>query len=137
MKNKRAISTVVTTIIIIALSLVAIGIAWGFIQNLIQDSASDIDIESRCLKAGLEITAADDSSVTVKNIGTIEIQKVEVTLSNSTDSEQEETTTKLKPQAVETISVDTVTDATDASAVVIFDGTYCRSATTYEIAQTP
>ncbi|MEK6827062.1 MAG: hypothetical protein AABX99_01090 [Nanoarchaeota archaeon] len=39
-KDKRALSTIVVTLILIVLSLVAVGIVWGFISNIINKQIS-------------------------------------------------------------------------------------------------
>jgi len=48
MRNKKALSTVVTSLIMILLVLVAIGIVWVVIRGIIQSGTSQVDILSNC-----------------------------------------------------------------------------------------
>ena len=41
-KNKRGMSAIITTLIIIALALVAIGIIWFVIQNVLSSTKSEV-----------------------------------------------------------------------------------------------
>ena len=58
-KNKRGLSTIVTTLIIVALSLVAVGIVWVVVNNIVSKQTTNIDYKAKCLD--LEVRA---SSVT-------------------------------------------------------------------------
>ena len=49
MKNKKGLSTVVTTLIIILLVLVAVGIIWGVVNNLLSKSSDTIESSTKCL----------------------------------------------------------------------------------------
>lgn len=55
MKNNKGLSTVVTTLIIILLVLVAVGIIWGVVNNLLGKSSGTIESSTKCLD--LEIRA--------------------------------------------------------------------------------
>jgi hypothetical protein len=57
-KDKRGLSTVVTTLIIILLTLVAIGIMWFAVRGLFDNSAGQADALSRCNLIDLRITSA-------------------------------------------------------------------------------
>lgn len=54
--NKKGLSTVVTTLIIILLVLVAIGIVWVVIRGVIESGAGQIDVSSKCPMLDLRIT---------------------------------------------------------------------------------
>lgn len=54
--NKRGLSTVVTTLIIILLVLVAIGIIWIVIRGVIETGTSSIDYSVKCLKVDVRAT---------------------------------------------------------------------------------
>ena len=49
MKNKRGLSAIVATLIIILLVLVAVGIIWVVVRNLIQEGAEQVDISTKCM----------------------------------------------------------------------------------------
>ena len=55
MKEKKGLSTVVTTLIIILLVLVAVGIIWGVVSNLLNRSTGTIDVTTKCLDINLEV----------------------------------------------------------------------------------
>ena len=56
--NNRGMSAIVTTVILTALVLVAIGIVWAVISNIIEGGAEDIGISGKCLDVNLAITTA-------------------------------------------------------------------------------
>ncbi len=64
MNNKKALLQVVTTVIFISLALIAIGIVWAVIQGLIQGGASDVSVNSKCLKVDLSIDGASCNDTT-------------------------------------------------------------------------
>jgi len=60
-KNKRGMSAIVTMLIIVALSLVAIGVVWYIIQNLISDTEDEViqgseDLFANCADVGTVTT---------------------------------------------------------------------------------
>ncbi|MBT4377040.1 hypothetical protein HOD29_06720 [archaeon] len=56
MNNKKGLSTVVTTLIIILLVLVAVGIIWGVVNNLLTSTSSKSDVALRCLDVDVQAT---------------------------------------------------------------------------------
>lgn len=58
MNDKKGLSTVVTTLIIILLVLVAIGIVWFVVGGLLENSAERIDVLSECPLIQLDIVSA-------------------------------------------------------------------------------
>ena len=59
MNNKRGLSTVVTTLIIIALSLVAVGIIWVVVQNVMKGQTENINYQSKCLDLNVRANAVN------------------------------------------------------------------------------
>ena len=57
MINNKGLSTVVTTLIIILLVLVAIGIVWVVIINVIEEGTADIETSTKCLSVDLKANA--------------------------------------------------------------------------------
>ena len=49
MENKRGLSAIVATLIIILLVLVAVGIIWVVVRNLIQEGAEQVDVSTKCM----------------------------------------------------------------------------------------
>ncbi|MBU2503721.1 MAG: hypothetical protein KJ879_01565 [Nanoarchaeota archaeon] len=57
MDNKKGLSAVVATLIIILLVLVAVGILWVVIRGVIQGGADTIELSQKCLDIQLEASA--------------------------------------------------------------------------------
>lgn len=71
MKNKRGLSTIVATLIIILLVLVAVGIIWVVVRNLVQQGTEQIDISSKCFDT--EIRAVKVTNVS--NLYTVTVSR--------------------------------------------------------------
>ncbi|MCA9487598.1 MAG: hypothetical protein KC516_01405 [Nanoarchaeota archaeon] len=56
MRNNKGLSTVVTTLIIILLVLVAVGIIWGVVSNLLNNSRDRINTSTSCLEIEIKAT---------------------------------------------------------------------------------
>ena len=54
--NKKAISDIVTTVLIVLLSVVAVVILWSFVSPLLSKSGAQVAQTQACLNANLEIT---------------------------------------------------------------------------------
>ena len=63
MSNKKGLSTVVTTLIIILLVLVAVGIIWGVVNNLLTKSKGKIESSAECFDLDVHaVKVSDDTS---------------------------------------------------------------------------
>jgi len=62
--DKRGLSTIVVTLIIVLLSLVAVGVVWVVVRNLITTGSNNVDISSKCLGVDVEITKVNCSGTT-------------------------------------------------------------------------
>ena len=74
-QNKKALSGVVTTLIIILLVIVAIGIIWAVINPFIGESVEQIGTGTKCLDVSVKATAlvntaGTDYDVTLSRTGT-------------------------------------------------------------------
>ena len=58
MENKKGLSGVVTTLILVLLVLAAVGIVWVVINGIITRGAENIDINAKCLEIEVTPTAA-------------------------------------------------------------------------------
>jgi hypothetical protein len=89
-KNKRGLSTIVITLILILLSLVAVGIVWVVVNNIIKSGAKGIDTSAKCLNVNVEATAVKcagtNCNVTLMRTGTESeaITGVKLVFKNST-----------------------------------------------------
>jgi len=59
--EKKGLSSIVTTIIIIGVGLVAVGVVWYVINNVIIEQTEDITYSNKCLKVNLMVTHANCS----------------------------------------------------------------------------
>jgi hypothetical protein len=75
MRSKRGLSTIVVTLIIILLSLVAVGVVWLAVKGLIKGGTSGIDINTKCLGVNLEITKANCSAGTTNKICAVTLMR--------------------------------------------------------------
>src|SRR3989338_395678 len=89
---KRGLDAVVTTLIIILLVLVAVGIIWVVVRNVVQQGSEQIDISAKCIAVDLRAVSvasvvgqAGNYSVTLnRRAGGDVIGGVKVTLFNDT-----------------------------------------------------
>jgi len=90
MENTRGLSAIVATLIIILLTLVAVGIIWVVIRNVINSGTEDIKLSAKCTAVNLEAVsvneiAAGNYSVTLhRNAGGDELGGVKVAIFNVT-----------------------------------------------------
>lgn len=62
MNNKRGVSDIVVTILLVLLSLAAVAIVWAFIRGSIADTQSTIEQSQACMKLDLQPVACDITS---------------------------------------------------------------------------
>jgi len=63
--NKKGMSAIVVTLIIIVLSLVAIGGVWLVVRNILNTQTGQLDIGSKCLNTNVEATKVNCTAVGV------------------------------------------------------------------------
>ncbi len=64
MKGDKGLSTIVITLIIILLSLVAVGIVWLVVNTFIKGGSQGVDINAKCLSVDVEATRVVCSNTT-------------------------------------------------------------------------
>jgi len=92
--EKKGLSAVVTTLIIILLVLVAVGIIWVVVRNVVETGAEQIDINTKCVAVDVRAVsvapvAGVDGNYTVslnRKAGGGDIGGVKVNLFNDTSS---------------------------------------------------
>lgn len=90
MNDKRGLSTIIVTLIMILLVIVAAGIIWVVIQNVVGESTGQINIGTDCLNVGVSATKVTNSSPTVygvtltRSAGGSTIGGVKLVLTNAT-----------------------------------------------------
>jgi parallel beta-helix repeat protein len=90
--SKRGLSTVIVTLIIILISLVAIGIFWVVINNLIKGSSENIGLGKITLSAEIKGVNVDNSSNNVtlsvkRNVGEGELTGIKFVFYNNSNTE--------------------------------------------------
>jgi hypothetical protein len=60
--DKKGLSTIVVTLIIILLSLVAVGIVWVVVRNIVVGGGAGIEISSKCLAVDISASKVDCSN---------------------------------------------------------------------------
>ena len=66
--QKKGLSAVVTTLLIILLVLVAVGIIWVVVRNVVQEGAEQIDVSARCTAVDLRAVGVVETSAGVYDI---------------------------------------------------------------------
>jgi hypothetical protein len=90
--EKRGLSTIVATLIIVLLVLVAVGIIWVVIRDMVEGGAEQIDITNKCLAIELQALSVNETPAGVYDItierrsGGEEIEGIKVNIINDTDS---------------------------------------------------
>ncbi|MFC1710940.1 archaellin/type IV pilin N-terminal domain-containing protein, partial [Nanoarchaeota archaeon] len=67
-KNSKAMSQIVTTVILVVLVLVAIAIVWAVINNLVGGGAEEVDLGAKCLSVDVAATAVISTTGTSYNV---------------------------------------------------------------------
>ena len=62
MRNNRGLSAIVATLIIILLTLVAVGIIWVVIRNVVQSGSEQVDLSTKCLAVDLEAVSVSETA---------------------------------------------------------------------------
>ena len=121
MRDKRGVSAVVTTVIILALALIAVGVVWGVIRGVIQERGESTEVSSKCIDAEVEIVSAifdtDTLTVNIRNAGSKTIDGARI----AAGGDSSDTTATL--DALETVDITlALTDApTSVTAAAFFN----------------
>ncbi len=94
MENRKGLSAVVTTLIIILLVLVAVGIIWVVVRNLVESGAEQIDVSTKCIAVDVRAVSVvsvsgESGNYTVslnRQAGGGDIGGVKINVFNDTDS---------------------------------------------------
>ncbi len=92
-KNKKGLSAVITTLLVVLLVLVAVGIVWAVVRNLVQTGAGGVELGAKCLNIDVSAVSAscNDSlcNVVVERSGsnTDEIAGIKLVIKDSSTAE--------------------------------------------------
>lgn len=128
--NKRGISNIIVTLMMIVLVLVAVAIVWGVVNNILEGGAEQINLGTKCLDVNVRATnlacigTVCDVTVT-RNAGGEDIGGIKLIFTNSTGTENyiHDVSGNMAPLEVKTeTSINTigVSDADNVEVVVYF-----------------
>lgn len=66
--NKKGLSTIVATLLIILLTLVAVGIIWVVVKNVVQGGSEQVTLDSKCIAANVVATKVTNASANVFDV---------------------------------------------------------------------
>jgi len=121
-KNRRGLSTIIVTLILILLSLVAVGIVWVVVSNILQSGAEQTfsGLGQLTLSLSLEnvkVESNGDVSVTVKrNAGTGDLSGIDFIVSDGENSQVIKKSESLGELATKTFTI-TSAELTDVAFV--------------------
>ena len=72
-KNTKGLSTIVATLLIILLTLVAVGIIWVVVKNVVQGGTEQVDIDAKCLQASVVATKVVNTTAAFDGFGNYEV----------------------------------------------------------------
>ena len=133
MINKRGLSTIVATVLIVLLALAAVVIVWTVVQNMITQSGTSVSLGQKCLLSSAEVTscaAGGGTAVTVTARLTkgdsADVSKLIAIAENSeglTKTAEITSPVLLETQTSPAINVGGTTPWKGSVAVVVTDGT--------------
>jgi hypothetical protein len=65
MMNKKGLSDIVATVLIVLLALAAVAIVWGFLRPMFDTAAQETDLRSQCFSVDVQPTLCTYNSTTV------------------------------------------------------------------------
>jgi hypothetical protein len=65
--NTKGLSTIVATLLIILLTLVAVGIIWVVVRNVVQGGTEQVSLDSKCLNANVVATKVVNTTAGTAN----------------------------------------------------------------------
>ena len=145
LNNKKAMSEIVTTVIMVALVLIAIGIIWGVVTNLLSERTEQVEINSKCMDVSVKPTAAscdtEECNITYSRTATGgDIDGIKIVVSDGTTSNEKIVADNLAQLATktETIGVSELTSPSEVTVGVYFNDAsgnreFCSATNTYTI----
>ena len=141
LKDKRGLSAIVLTIIMVGLVLVAVGIVWAVILNILEGQSESLDVSQKCVgiiikPTGIDCDGTECQVVLERGLGSTgdPVDGVGITLSNSTTSDVEVTQAGNVP-ATKTVTLTTTLMATNADVRIYFtqegENKFCSQLSSY------
>jgi hypothetical protein len=93
MESKKGLSAIVATLLIILLTLIAVGIIWVVIRNVVESGAEQISVNTKCVAVSLEAVSVNETPAGVYAVtlrrgsgGENDLGGVKVNIFNATGS---------------------------------------------------
>lgn len=109
--DKKGLSAIIVTLILILLAIVAVGVVWVVVSNVLESGEGRVNLGSACLEIDVEPTVATNSSnaiysiTMIRSAGGDEIAGVKVIISNATGSYVHTEVGNIEPLATKTIQI--------------------------------
>ena len=126
-ENKKGLSAIIGTLLIILLVIVAVGIIWVVIRGTLEGGVEDLDIGAKCLDSSIKVTAADCSGATClvtvqRETGADAIDGIRAIVSDGSASEYFDREGNLEALGIATLTVakPALLPITSAEAAIYF-----------------
>ena len=73
--NQKGVSTIVVVVILVALVLVAVGVVWAVVGDLIGTGTENIELTNKCLNADIKATAVSCTDVVAGDTCTVTFER--------------------------------------------------------------
>jgi len=106
--NKKGVSTIIVTVIMITIVLAAIGVVWVMIQNILEQGAEDISVASARINLDVQNVKVTDTGVDVqvrRNKGAGNLVGLKFIVSDGVGTEIFDETTTMEELATKTFSL--------------------------------
>jgi len=67
-KNRKGISSIIATLILLLLTIVLVGIVWAVVSGIVKTSTEGVSSGAQCLNSAIDITAASCTGAGVCNV---------------------------------------------------------------------
>ncbi len=124
MRNKKGLSDIIATVLIVLLALAAVAIVWGFIRPTFDRAGGAIETSQKCLDAEVRVTSCTtDGDVTVQLVRG-DVQRIRaVAYDSGGNTATGDTNTTLGVLGTEQVSTGLTGTVTARAAAIVMDNT--------------
>lgn len=126
--NKKGLSAIIGTLLIILLVIVAVGIIWVVIRGTLESGVEDLEAGAKCLDSSVKVTAAlcDGSTCNItvqRQSGSDEIDGIRVIASDGSQSNSTDSGVNLQSLGIATyeVGISGYGDITSVQAALYFN----------------
>lgn len=134
--DKKALSGVVVTILIVLIAIIAVVILWSALRPAIEEGAGSLDTSTGCLSLDLEIVDVVESDTDVnvsikRNTGEGDLQKIKILFDGTSVGEEDASSLGELETKTFTVTDMTVPSKVEIAAMIGDDLTVCGVADTW------